>query len=256
MKALLPNISGTSVGSGKTAHFSVFCMPALLPDATPIVNSVLACCENDYNTLCSYFKLANPPTNFTVTLTGLSTYLNGTGGAFHQSCQATDLYCDVKLNPMVDVDLSPALVVAEEVEVFEAIQGLGWDCGASNGEGLSRVLAAALHPNVTDRCGYACSGTWLDSSRPNWVDATNFTDQDNISNGCSVLFLNWMNGSAAKGGLGIPWAPICQAGAGTLAATYQKVTGKVDGWTQFSTTISKIFPPGTPTNLAIDNPFI
>jgi len=52
----------------------------------------------------------------------------------------------VQLQPQVNANISSALAVAEAVEVFEAIQNRGWNCGASNGEGLSRVLAQVLYP--------------------------------------------------------------------------------------------------------------
>jgi hypothetical protein len=38
------------------------------------------------------------------------------------------------------------LVVAEADEVFMNGFGHGWDCGASNGEALSRILAAEIYP--------------------------------------------------------------------------------------------------------------
>ena len=43
-----------------------------------------------------------------------------------------------------------SLVIAEEDEVFEANFGHGWDCGASNGEGLSRVLANTMYPGLAN----------------------------------------------------------------------------------------------------------
>ncbi len=79
---------------------------------------------------------------------------------------------------------------AEIVEVFSAAQGGDWDCGASNGEGLSRVLATELYPAELD--GYTTAADWLDGGRPDDVNQTNPTDQDAVSNGCAVLFLNYM----------------------------------------------------------------
>jgi len=70
--------------------------------------------------------------------------------------------------------------------------GHGWNCAASNGEGLSRVLANALYPNDTP-ADFVAAPTRLSSARPDWVSNTENTDQDYTSIGCSVLFLNWLS---------------------------------------------------------------
>ena len=67
----------------------------------------------------------------------------GSNGGSDAGCSATGLYCDA----FTAGDLERSLVVAEEDEVFMADQGAGWNCGASNGEALSRVLAAEIYPN-------------------------------------------------------------------------------------------------------------
>jgi hypothetical protein len=173
----------------------------------------------------------------------------GGGGAYHYGCSTVDLYCDVKTVPSLDIDYSRMLLVAELVEVFEATQGLGWDCGASNGEGLSRVLATALYPAELD--GYATAAAWLDTpDRPDWVDQTESTDQDSVATGCSVLFLNYLNTQ-----LRYAWDQIAQAGAPTLAQTYTNLTGNSDGWTPFRQHLDAAFPLGTPSGLTTDNPY-
>jgi hypothetical protein len=58
------------------------------------------------------------------------------------------------------------LCVADLVEVFSASQGKEWNCGATNGEGLSRVLATALFP--TQITGFASAPDWLAIERPTW----------------------------------------------------------------------------------------
>jgi hypothetical protein len=66
-------------------------------------------------------------------------------------------------------------LIAEEVEVFSAVQNKGWNCGASNGEGLSRVLAESLYPGVLD--DYSTAAAWLDTpDRPDWISNNNNTD--------------------------------------------------------------------------------
>jgi len=53
----------------------------------------------------------------------------GGRGAYHYGCSATDLYCDLKNVPSLDIDFTRMLLVAELVEVFEAAQNLGFSLG-------------------------------------------------------------------------------------------------------------------------------
>ena len=141
------------------------------------------------------------------------------------------------------------LVVAEEVEVFSAQQGVGWDCSASNGEGLSRVLATLMYPAQLD--GFNSGSTWLDTpDRPNFVDVNDPTDRSYVSTGCSTLFLNWLRYELKHG-----WQDIVASGASTLAGTYNKLTGQNDGWTRFSTQLAARYPIGSPSGLVDDNPY-
>jgi hypothetical protein len=225
---------------GHTAHFEVYLDPALGADGVQDAQRVLAKCESDYGTVSRYFgAIAAGP--FRVVL------FANPGGAYHFGCDATDLFCDARTAP-ADGDFSEFLNIAEFVEVFEAVQAGGWDCGKSNGEGLSRVLATDAYPSELD--GFATAGAWLDSARKNFVDHTLGSDTDSAANGCSVLFLNWLRFQ-----LNHSWAQIVGAAAPTLAETYTKLTGKKDGFTQFETLINAHFPKGRPSGLTTDNPF-
>ena len=226
---------------GSTPHFNVYYDPALGADGATIADGVLASCEAEYNELCSIF-VGVTPASFNVILAA------GIGGAYHYGCSATDLYCDAQTGP-VDVDHSRMLVVAEEVEVFSAQQGAGWNCGASNGEGLSRVLATLMYPAELD--GFNSAASWLDTpDRPNFVDNNDPTDRNYVSIGCSVLFLNWLRYE-----LKYSWRNIVSSADSTLAGTYTKLTGQTDGWARFSSQLAARFPIGTPCGLTDDNPY-
>ncbi|MEO7039150.1 MAG: hypothetical protein ABI186_03875, partial [Candidatus Elarobacter sp.] len=114
---------------GSTAHFNVYYDTTSLPVSGPIIaDAVLASCEWEYSMLQSYFDGLTPgglPFNIIIAA--------GIGGAYHYGCGAVDLYCDGDTSATPDVDHTRMLVVAEEVEVFSAAQGAGWNCGASNG---------------------------------------------------------------------------------------------------------------------------
>ncbi len=234
---------------GSTEHFHVYYASVLGTAGDKIAQGVLNSCERDYKTIAGLFAQQRS-IMMNVLVAPLSRNMDGTGGAFHHTCLATDLYCDVQVTPAISPDVTNALVVAEEVEVFQALQNRGWNCGASNGEGLSRVVAEELYPGVLEGLGYSSARAWLNSRRPNWVGRTLTSDQNIVANGCSVLFLNYLHSQ-----LNFGWDKICQAAAPTLAGTYRQLTGKTAPFLSFAALLAKAFPKGTPTDLAKDNPF-
>ena len=242
-RAALANPSSLKVPAnlrGQTSHFAVYSDPALGADGAQDAAVVLAKCEADYSTVSGYFGgIAAGP--FAVIL------FSNPNGAYHATCAATDLFCDATSGP-ANGDMSEFLNIAEFVEVFEAAQGRGWNCGKGNGEGLSRVLATDAYPAQLD--GFATAAFWLDSRRVNYVDKNFNSDTSSLANGCSVLFLNWLRFQ-----LKFSWTQIVGAAAPTLGQTYAKLTGKKDGFKQFSTLLAAHFPKGRPSGLAGDNPF-
>lgn len=246
--------------AGQTAHYCVYYDSALGANGLTIANAVLANCENDYNTLVGWFGGLVPaanatPTNenptgalFNVLIAALDPSGQGGGGAYHYGCAAGDIYIDAKTAPSLDTDYSNFLVVAEISEVFQAnMPGAPWNCGASNGEGLSRVNATEIYPAQLD--GYTSAASWLDNGRPNFVDSTDPTDRNYISTGCAVLFLNYLHYQ-----LDFAWPEIVAAGAPTLAGTYQNLTGQTDGFAQFSNLLAAYFP-NNPSGVTSDNVF-
>jgi len=229
--------------AGKTTHFQVYYQTGFA-NGPAIAQGVLTTCERDYNAQVAFFSGLAIPTLPVNILIG-----SGIGGAYHYGCAAVDLYCDGDSSVKPDVDLTRMLAVAEEVEVFEAAQNKGWDCGASNGEGLSRVLATQLYPAQLD--GFATAAAWLDSSgRADWVSKTDPTDQNAVSTGCAVLFLNYLRYQ-----LNYSWQEIIQAAGATLEKTYGGVTGKSGAFAPFKALLDSHFPAGQPSGLTTDNPF-
>lgn len=236
---------------GSTAHFNVYYDNTTLgANGAAIADGVLAACENDYNTISAEFGGTTPAgIPFNIIIAALDPSGQGGGGAYHYGCGAVDLYCDAKTVPAVDVDYTRFLVVAEEVEVFSDSQAAGWDCGASNGEGLSRVLATDLYPWELD--GYNSASTWLDApGRPDFVNVNDPTDTNYVSIGCSVLFLNYLRYQ-----LDFTWTEIVAAAGATLEQTYQTLTNQADGLTPFKALLQAFYPEGTPSSLTTDNPF-
>ena len=233
--------------SQQTLHFGVSFDTGLGQQGQQIADALLQTCEQDYATLQSYFGGITPgnlPFEILVT--------SGSDGASHATCQATALSIGAQSGP---VEFMRSLVIAEEDEVFEANFGHGWDCGASNGEGLSRVLANDIVRGVEPQ-GFVSPPVWLDETpdsgirREDWINKTDPTDTNYFSIGCSVLFLNWLRFQ-----LNHTWAQIIEAGASTLAKTYQNLTSQNNGFDRFMALVNEKFPPGTPSGLTKDNPF-
>jgi Carboxypeptidase regulatory-like domain/SnoaL-like domain len=230
--------------AGSTTHFVVQAN-SNVPNAAVLVASVLANCEQDFTTLQSFFGnigVNNLPFHVTIQA--------GNNGGGHKGCDNTDIACDAFNG--ADTNLVSAILVAEVAEVLEANQGRGWDCGKSNGEALSRVLAAALYPAElnTFQANFSSADSWLRKNWPNWVDNTEDSDTNFVSFGCGTLFINWMQNQ-----LGFSLNQIIQAAGGTLVQTLKALTGWTDGFSQFTALLTLKFMPNTPSGLNNDNPF-
>ncbi len=229
--------------AGNTAHFGVSYLTKLGQKGADLAQAILQNCERDYTTLQQVFGGITPQRlPFVVQITSDST------GASHSSCMGTDISVGGKSDG--NTDFIRSLLVAEADEVFMANFGHGWDCGASNGEGLSRVLANDIYKGV-EPADFISSDVWLNlNPRPNFVDHTDPTDTNYKSIGCSVLFLNWLRFQLKH-----TWTEIVGKGGATLGATYQNLTGKSTGWKDFAAAINAKFPPGPTHNPGTDNPF-
>jgi hypothetical protein len=228
----------TSVGS--TAHFTVS-YDNSITNGPSLAKAVLDRCEADYAQLVSWFGGITPG-NLPFTI-----YIDpGTFGAYHASCDATELH--LAAFDGNNGDLLNMLNVAEADEVMMAAQNKGWDCGASNGEGLSRVLATERYPAQLD--GFASANSWLNGGRPDWVTTTEPTDRNYVSIGCATLYINYLRFQ-----LGHSLDKIVQAGGSTLQETYQTLTGSTDAFRPFFDLLDQYFPQGQPVNLPNDNPF-
>jgi hypothetical protein len=231
---------------GKTANFEVSYLAKLGQPGITIADELLAKCEADYATLNDWFANVAPSSlKYSVLLT------DGKTGASHPSCASPIISVGANSAPSSELAFMRCLLFAEVGEVLMHVQNHYWDCQASNGESLSRVLAADLclgsHPQPA---AFVSAPTWLGNRTQNWIDNTTRTDQNESANGCGVLFLNWMRFS-----LGYSWNRIIAAGNDTLAEVYRTLTGRSDAWTTFRSVIDGMFPPDQPVTLKTDNPF-
>jgi hypothetical protein len=231
----------SDVLDGSTAHFQVKHRSDVTTGAT-LGQAVLGTCEADYGRLADWFGGITPGgLPFTVTIQ------NGSNGASHATCAATGLLCDAFGGG--DADLVRMLVVAEADEVFMSNFGHGWDCGASNGEALSRILSAEIYPN--SQSGFFTGASWLDGNRPDFVNSTDPTDRNFVSIGCGTLFFNYLRNQ-----LGFSINQIIAAGAATFKQTYKNLTrDNGDPFPVFAGLLQSRFPVGQASGLANDNPW-
>jgi hypothetical protein len=233
------------VGTTPDGNVTVYYDPMLGLPAATVAQQVLNSAAQTYASSQAFFNVPGQPVN--VIFAALNGATDGTGGAYHYGCNFNpggDLYCDVAYgNPQ----LSTGLVVAELTECFMGAQNKGWDCGASNGEALSRVLAELLSGGARGALAAFASGpVWDQAGRPDWIDATEPTDQDLISTGCGVVYLYWMISK------GLTAAQITQAGCplGTLASNYSALTGSATAWADFIGAVNAL-----PSGISSDDPW-
>ncbi len=208
---------------GVTAHYAFQYDDSLSPPINPTgpeparTIAVIGACENDFNLLSGWFA-----------------------------------------NIALDVGL-PIPLIAEMTEQFMRSQGSGWfgfKTEGSEGEGLSRFLAAqflAVNGLGNPPAGFLNSNSWMASSRADYVNVINPTDDGpDVLTGCSLLFIWYLFSQ-----LGFSVNAIVAAGAPTLGGVYRNLTGDpADPFPTFKRILDNYFP-GTATISGPnpDNPF-
>jgi hypothetical protein len=223
---------------GQTKNFIVFSDGTSNGDGA--AQAMLNSGENDYNATQAWFAGLTPP--------NLPFYVYAdpnAGGAYHMTCAGTDIHV------LSDPDLAPGFLTAEIVEVFEAAINNGWDCGVTNGEALSRVLAFDRHPAIAANFNETEQDWWAEGHR-DYVNDNSAGDTDPIANGCGDLFLYYLHSQ-----LTFSWDAICATGGATLGACYQSLTGYSprQGFSDFIEDLKRIDGGGTLDLPTSGNPF-
>jgi hypothetical protein len=206
-------------------------------------------CDVDYATLQKWFGVTPGELPFNVYV------VDDVSGALHYGCADTEIYIGVIPGGPASSSVYSLLLAAQVADVFEASLKVGWNCGHSNGESLSRVLACALYPGDQPQ-NLVTAPAWLDETPPNgthrynWIDHNDPTDTGKYSVGCSVLFLNWLHAVEGQ-----PWSDIARTAGTNLGETFKRLSPREDGWTKFSHYVSERWRPGQPSGVTSDNPF-
>lgn len=229
---------------GVVGNVTVSYDPSLGQDGLNLATQMLNAVAGPYADMQTFFGIAGG--NATLVIAALSGNNDGSGGAYHYGCDFTSggvMYLDATFaSTSVDpLNLEVGLYVAELSESFMGTQGAGWNCGFSNGEGLSRFCAEQETPAGT-LDAFATGPAWAAAGFPDWISQTDQTDQGAVSTGCAIVYLYWMSF------LGFTIPQIVQAGGDTLSANYQTLTGNNTAYNDLMTALQG-------RQVTSDNPF-
>ena len=225
---------------GVVGNITVYYDPALGSDGEGLATNFLSLVTAPYEDMETYFGITGGPVS--VVIAPLSKSHDGNGGGYHNGGFGV-LYIDATFASKVDpLGVEVALYVSELSEQFMNEQNLGWIGHDSNGEGLSKFLASEQRlPGPFPR-PIVSGPAWANAGFPDWVSKTEPTDGDLVSAGCAVVYLHWMNL------LGFDDAQLALAGGSTLAANYQKLTGKTTAYQDLRAALTGL-------TVTSDNPF-
>jgi len=172
------------------------------------------------------FATPSQPVNVIVFALGGKT--DGTGGADHNTCDYTD---GADIEVCASFGNSGRVSALFEAELSECSMGSNL-CGVSTGEALSRWCAAVVGTNAL--ADFATAPAWAQRGMPDFVNKTDGTDQNEISTGCGMAFLSWLQKLGYT--LNAIAPAMVQLGTnGTLAQLYAKLTSRpeTDAWSKF-----------------------
>jgi len=206
---------------GKTAHFVVYTDGTA--EGNEAAQGVLAACEADFMAMQTWFGGIDLPPgqdgdDQTNVRTAQPLYVlmdPNASGAYHYSSAGANLYVEP-----APANEAAALVAGEVVELFETTINNGWDCGHTNGEALSRVLAVERNANLAS-VTVPTETSWWRNGHHDYVNDNTATDQNEDANGCGTLFLTYLHTQ-----LDFSWTQIATIGGSSLGDTYQQLTGK------------------------------
>jgi hypothetical protein len=240
---LAPSLDYPATQVGVVGNITVSYDASLGSQGLDLANQLLTSVATPYQDMQTFFGITGGAV--TALIAPLSGNNDGSGGAYHYGCDFVSgnvLYLDATFASTVNpLNFETGLYVAELSECFMGAQGLGWVCGSSNGEGLSRYLAEQETPPGT-LDAFATGPSWAQAGFPDWVSTTETTDQNSVSTGCAVVYIYWLRS------IGYNTAQITQAGGSTLVANYQTLTGKTTAYADLLAAVQ-------PLTVTSDNPF-
>lgn len=239
-----PSFTGSAhyVGTSVVGRVSVYVDPSLGAPAMQNATDLLADADRVVTANVATFGTPAQPVN--VIVFALDGRTDGTGGADHNAC---DFTTGGNIEVCASFGNSMRVSALFEAELSECAMG-GNLCGVSTGEALSRWCAAVIGNNAL--VDFASAPAWAQGGMPDYVTRTDNTDQNEISTGCGMAFLSWLQK------LGYPLKRIAPAMVslgtrGVLSQLYSELTGGAanSAWSQFLAAVKAL--PGVHS----DDPF-
>ena len=209
--------SGNFVGTSTVGRVSVYVDPSLGAPGIQNAADLLADADRVVDANVAIFGTPSQPVN--VIVFALDGRTDGTGGADHNACDFTN---GSNIEVCASFGNSMRVSALFEAELSECAMG-GNLCGVSTGEALSRWCAAVTSNNaLTD---FASAPAWAQAGMPDYVTRTDNTDQNEISTGCGMAFLSWLQKLGHPLGRIAP-AMVSLGTRGVLAQLYSELTGE------------------------------
>src|ERR1700686_2182528 len=181
-----PSYTGTSqyVGTSPAATVTIYVDPSLGAPALQNAKDLLA--DADRIAAANSALIGVPGEPVSVIIFALGGQTDGTGGADHNACDFTS---GGAIEVCASYGNSARVSALFEAEISECSMG-GNLCGVSTGEALSRWCALVVGNNAL--ADFATAPAWAKKGMPDFVDNTDGTDQNEVSTGCGMAFLSWL----------------------------------------------------------------
>jgi hypothetical protein len=223
-----PSYTGTShyVGTSSSTQVAVYVDPSLGDPALQNAKDLVS--DADRVVKANNTIFGTPSEAVDVIIFAVGGMTDGTGGADHNACDYTS---GGAIEVCASYGNSARVSALFEAEISECSMG-GNLCGVSTGEALSRWCAVVVGNNAL--ADFATAPAWAKKGMPDFVDNTDGTDQNEVSTGCGMAFLSWLQ----KLGFSLnKIAPsmVKLGTAGTLAQLYATLTSnpQSDAWLKF-----------------------
>ena len=224
-----PSYTGSShyVGTSSSTQVAVYVDPSLGDPALQNARDLVSDADRVVKANTTIFGTPSEAVDVIIFAVGGMT--DGTGGADHNACDFTS---GGAIEVCASFGNSARVSALFEAELSECSMG-GNLCGVSTGEALSRWCAAVVGNNAL--ADFATAPAWAKKGMPDFVNNTDGTDQNEVSTGCGMAFLSWLQ----KLGFSLnKIAPsmVKLGTAGTLAQLYAALTSspQSDAWLKFS----------------------
>lgn len=239
-----PSYTGVSnyVGTSLTTQVAVYVDPSLGDPALQNGRDLVGDADRVVKANNAIFGTPSEPVDVIIFALGGRT--DGTGGADHNTCDFTN---GANIEVCASFGNSARVSALFEAELSECSMG-GNLCGVSTGEALSRWCAVVVGNNAL--ADFATAPAWAKKGMPDYVNKTDGTDQNEISTGCGMAFLSWLQRLRYPLNTIAP-AMVTLGTNGTLAQLYAKLTSgpAADAWPKFLSA-AKALP-----QIASDDPF-